>query len=74
MEKHVKKIGEIDLPNLLNNCRDQGWLEPIDEHDDSPTILVARGVSFIATANIGMEYTATRVIDRAILDRFSKRF
>ena len=36
MEKHVKKIGEIDLPNLLNNCRDQGWLEPIDEHDDSP--------------------------------------
>ena len=28
-------------------------------------------LSFIATANVGMEYTATRVIDRAILDRFS---
>ena len=43
----------------------------LDEKDDSPTIKVANGVSFIATANIGMEYTATRVIDRAILDRFS---
>ena len=43
----------------------------LDEKDDSPTIKVADGVSFIATANIGMEYTATRVIDRAILDRFA---
>jgi hypothetical protein len=43
----------------------------LDEKDNSPTIKVANGVSFIATANIGMEYTATRVIDRAILDRFS---
>ena len=41
------------------------------EKDDSPTIKVADGVSFIATANIGMEYTSTRIIDRAILDRFS---
>jgi hypothetical protein len=31
---------------------------------------VAEGVTFIATANIGNEYTSTRVIDRAILDRF----
>ena len=37
----------------------------------SEVILKFVGVSFIATANIGMEYTATRVIDRAILDRFS---
>ena len=43
----------------------------LDEKDDSPTIKVVSGVSFIATANIGMEYTATRVIDRAILDRFA---
>ena len=43
----------------------------LDEKDDSPTIKVAEGVSFIATANVGMEYTATRVIDRAILDRFA---
>ena len=31
---------------------------------------MAEGVTFIATANIGSEYTSTRVIDRAILDRF----
>jgi len=31
---------------------------------------VAEGVTFIATANIGNEYTSTRVMDRAILDRF----
>jgi hypothetical protein len=31
---------------------------------------VADGVTFVATANIGNEYTATRVMDRALLDRF----
>jgi len=42
----------------------------VDESPTSPVIKVAPGVSFIATANIGMEYTSTRVIDRAIADRF----
>tara|TARA_R110002020_G_scaffold313843_3_gene529096 strand:- start:17 stop:1177 length:1161 start_codon:yes stop_codon:yes gene_type:complete len=42
----------------------------LDEHEDSPTIKVAKGVTFIATANIGNEYTATRVMDRALVDRF----
>ena len=42
----------------------------LDEKVGSPTIKVAAGVCFIATANIGTEYTATRVIDRAIMDRF----
>ena len=43
----------------------------LDEHPDSPTVEVAKGVSFIATANIGNEYTSTRVIDRALMDRFT---
>jgi hypothetical protein len=43
----------------------------IDEMPDTPTIKVAKGVTFIATANIGAEYTATRVLDRAMLDRFA---
>ena len=43
----------------------------LDEKSNSPTIKVAEGVSFIATANIGSEYTATRIIDRALLDRFA---
>lgn len=42
----------------------------IDESPDTPEISVAEGVTFIATANIGIEYTATRVLDRALTDRF----
>lgn len=42
----------------------------LDEADDSPTVKVAEGVCFLATANIGAEYTSTRVLDRAIIDRF----
>lgn len=42
----------------------------IDEKPGSPTIQVASGVCFIATANIGNEYTSTRVLDRALMDRF----
>lgn len=42
----------------------------LDEKDGAPTIKVAPGVSFIATANVGNEYTSTRVMDRALQDRF----
>lgn len=42
----------------------------IDESPDTPEIKVAEGVTFVATANIGIEYTATRVLDRALTDRF----
>ena len=58
--------------NILMTVLDSGqrYLR-LDEADGAPTIMVANGVTFIATANIGNEYTATRVIDRAMLDRFS---
>lgn len=44
----------------------------VDESRDSENniINVHETVSFFATANIGMEYTSTRVLDRAITDRF----
>lgn len=42
----------------------------IDESPDTPVVTVAKGVCFLATANVGMEYTSTRTIDRAIQDRF----
>ena len=60
-----------DAHNILMTVLDEGqrYLR-LDEADDSPTIEVAKGVTFIATANIGNEYTATRVMDRALLDRF----
>jgi nitric oxide reductase NorQ protein len=57
--------------NILMSVLDEGqrYLR-IDEDINAPTIHVASGVSFIATANIGTEYTSTRVLDRALMDRF----
>ena len=57
--------------NILMTVLDEGqrYLR-LDEAEGSPTIQVAEGVTFIATANIGNEYTATRVMDRALVDRF----
>ena len=61
-----------DAWNILITVLDenQRYLR-IDERPDTPTIKVAKGVTFITTANIGNEYTATRVLDRAMLDRFA---
>lgn len=60
-----------DAWNILMTVLDQNqrYLR-LDEAEGSPIVKVAEGVTFIATANIGNEYTATRVLDRAILDRF----
>jgi len=57
--------------NILMTVLDEGqrYLR-LDEAEDAPTIKVAKGVTFIATANIGSEYTATRAMDRALVDRF----
>jgi MoxR-like ATPase len=57
--------------NILMTILDEGqrYLR-LDEDVNSPTIQVAENVSFIATANIGTEYTSTRVLDRALMDRF----
>ena len=79
----IQKPNTVILLDELSRAHPEAWnilmtvLDPIqrylrlDEKSDSPTIKVAEGVSFIATANIGSEYTATRVIDRALLDRFT---
>lgn len=42
----------------------------IDEAPDAPVVKVAEGVTFIATANIGAQYTGTRTLDAALTDRF----
>ena len=61
-----------DAWNILMPVLDQGqrYLR-LDEAADQTTIKVAEGVTFIATANIGNEYTATRQLDKALLDRFA---
>jgi len=60
-----------DAWNILMTVLDQGqrYLR-LDEQDGQSTIEVAEGVCFVATANIGNEYTATRQLDKALMDRF----
>lgn len=62
--------GHPDASNILMPVLDftQRYLR-VDEKADSETIRVADGVSFILTANVGAEYTGTRILDRALLDR-----
>ena len=61
-----------DAWNILMTVLDAGqrYLR-LDEADGQSTIKVANGVTFIATANIGNEYTATRQLDKALMDRFT---
>jgi len=60
-----------DGVNILMTVLDdlQRYLR-LDEKEDNEIVKVADGVTFIATANVGNEYTATRVMDRALLSRF----
>ncbi len=60
-----------DAWNILMTVLDQGqrYLR-LDEAEGQATVDVAEGVTFIATANIGNEYTATRTLDKALMDRF----
>ena len=63
--------GTHDAWNILMTVTDptQRCLR-LDEDETSTVIQVADGVSFIATANIGNEYTATKVLDKASARRF----
>ena len=61
-----------DAWNILMTVLDYGqrYLR-LDESNTQETIKVADGVTFVATANIGNEYTSTRVMDKALMDRFT---
>jgi len=61
-----------DAWNILMTVLDSGqrYLR-LDESKEQETIKVASGVTFIATANIGNEYTSTRTMDKALMDRFT---
>ena len=61
-----------DAWNILMTVLDNGqrYLR-LDEASGQETINVAPGVTFVATANIGNEYTSTRVMDKALMDRFT---
>lgn len=78
----IQTPNQIVLLDEVSRAHPEAWnilmtvLDPnqrylrLDEAVNCPTIKVAQGVSFIGTANIGSEYTAVRVMDRALLDRF----
>ena len=61
-----------DAWNILMTVLDYGqrYLR-LDEQNGQQTIKVANNVTFIATANIGNEYTSTRQLDKALMDRFT---
>lgn len=80
--KAIQTPNAVILLDELSRANPEAWnilmtvIDPgqryvrLDESSDSKTIKVADGVCFIATANIGNEYTSTRVMDKALLDRF----
>ena len=80
--KAIQTPNTVILLDELSRAHPEAWnilmtvLDPgqrylrLDEAVNAPTVRVAEGVSFVGTANIGSEYTATRVMDRALLDRF----
>lgn len=63
--------GGHDFWNILMSVIDptQRYLR-LDENEYSPVVKVDKSVCFIATANIGSEYTATKVLDKAMAARF----
>lgn len=63
--------GHHDAWNILMPVIDptQRYLR-LDETESSEVVHVAEGVTFMATANIGTEYTATKVLDKAMSARF----
>ena len=79
----IKTPNSVVLLDEISRANPEAWniLMPVldvnirklrlDEKENSPVIDVADGVSFISTANIGFEYTATRMLDKALADRFN---
>lgn len=81
--KALKTPNTVILLDEVSRAHPEAWnilmtvLDPgqryirLDEAVGAPTIKVAEGVSFIGTANLGAEYTSVRVMDRALIDRFT---
>ena len=63
--------GSADAYNIIFPILDFRQNIRVDEKDDNRIVNVAKGVRFMATANVGLEYSSTRSIDRALQDRFA---
>lgn len=79
----IQEENAVIILDELSRANGEAWnilmpvLDPnqrclqLDEKPGSPIVKVHPSVSFIATANIGFQYTSTRVMDRAMMDRFT---
>ena len=63
--------GSDDAYNIIFPILDFRQNIRVDEKDEDRIVNVAKGVRFMATANVGLEYSSTRSIDRALQDRFA---
>ena len=80
----IQKPGNIILLDEINRANEEGWnilmsvLDPsqryltFDASEKTELIKVADGVTFILTANIGVSFTGTRMLDLALLDRMKE--
>ena len=62
--------GSDDAYNIIFPVLDFRRDIRIDEKGDDRVVKVDPSVRFMATANVGLEYSSTRSIDRALQDRF----
>ncbi len=75
-ENAIILLDELSRPNpdawniLLPAIDPEQRFVRLDDVPGSPIINVHPTVTFIATANIGAKYTATKVLDQALVDRF----
>jgi MoxR-like ATPase len=56
--------------NILLPLLDGQSYLALDEHEDGAVVRLAEGVFFMATANLGQEYTRADELDKALKDRF----
>lgn len=80
--KAITTPNAVVLLDEISRSHHDGWnilmpvLDPtqrylrLDESETSQVVYVDPSVTFFATANVGVEYTATNVFDKAILSRF----
>lgn len=81
--KAIRTPGTIILLDELSRGSFDAWniilpvIDPVqrflrlDEKKDSEVVKVAEGVLFFATANVGLEYTSAKIMDKALLNRFT---
>ena len=64
---------EYTALNIIFPLMDSQKFVSLDESEDTAVIYRGKNVAFLATANVGFEYTGTEALDRALKDRFNMK-